>query len=286
MKTLTVVTPTYNRAKLLRRVYDSLAAQTSRDFVWMIVDDGSSDNTEDLVASFMAEGTVEIDYVKKENGGKHTAMNTAIARAESKLIALTLDSDDVFTPDAVEKILGAQRFGDYSGYIFLKGTSAKTPHVTVYDDSLKVASWQSAVSSGRFEGEAVIVLKTDYAKRFSFPVIENERFFTEGYVWLQMADDFLWSRDVICVGDYLEDGYSKNILSVFAATPKSHMMYNNLRLSLWKSAMKKIKFAAYYDGFAMMAKEKGFIKKASSRFLAFLTLPAGFAFYILLKIKK
>ena len=64
------------------------------------------------------------------------------------------------------------------------------------------------------------------------------------------------------------------------------MMYNNLRLSLWKSAMKKIKFAAYYDGFAMMAKEKGFIKKASSRFLAFLTLPAGFAFYILLKIKK
>ena len=283
MKTLTIVTPTYDRAELLKNAYRSLCAQSSDDFVWMIVDDGSTDDTEAVVEDFVNEGKVQIKYIKKENGGKHTALNRAFEEVETELIALCLDSDDEFVPEAVEEIVSLYEKSEkkYSGYVFIRTDLA--PHV---DDSLEVMSWQDAVPQELFSGESIIVLKSSYAKKFSFPVIEGEKFFTEGYVWLQMTEPFYWSRTNICKGTYLDDGYSKNIMKVFAASPKSHMMYNDLRLSLWKKLSKRLKFAAYYDGFAMLAKEKGFVGKCSSKALSTLALPAGFAFYLILKLKK
>ena len=103
---------------------------------------------------------------------------------------------------------------------------------------------------------------------------------------LQMTEDFLWSHDVICVGNYLDDGFTKSIMRVFASSPVSHMMYNNLRLSIWKPFLKRFKFAAYYDGFAMFAHEKRFISKASNRPMALAALPFGAAFCLILKLKK
>ena len=283
MKTLTVVTPTYNRAELLKNAYSSLCAQSCDDFVWMIIDDGSTDRTEDVVRGFIEEGRVSIKYIKKENGGKHTALNLAFEEAETELIALCLDSDDEYIPSAVEEILSLWEKTEkkYSGYVFIR-----TDLSTRVDDSLEVMSWQDAVSKELFSGESIIVLKSDYAKKFSFPVIDGEKFFTEGYVWLQMTEPFYWSRTNICAGGYLGDGYSKNIVKLFASSPKSYMMYNDLRLSLWKGSLKRFKFAAYYDGFALAAREKGFVGKCSSKALAALALPAGLAFYIILKIKK
>ena len=280
MKTLTIVTPTYNREELLKKAYDSLVGQTCSDFLWLIVDDGSTDGTEDLVRGFIEEGRVRIRYIKKENGGKHTALNVAFKEVETELIALCLDSDDEFTPNAVEEIVSLYNKTEkkYSGYVFIR-----TDLSSCVDDSLEVMSWQEAVSAERFLGETIIVLKSEYAKKFSFPVIEGEKFFTEGYVWLQMTEPFYWSRTNICRGTYLDDGYSKNIMKVFAASPKSHMMYNDLRLTLWKKPLKRFKFAAYYDGFAMLAREKGFVGKASSKALAALALIPGLIFYIILK---
>lgn len=283
MKTLTVMTPTYNRAGLLRRAYESLASQTVKDFVWMIVDDGSTDGTKEAVEEFISDGAVDIEYIWKENGGKHTAMNVATEAVKTELIALCLDSDDAFKPDAVERMLGVYDGCErrYDGYVFLR--EGRVSHI---DPSLEVMSWQQAIKEDRFLGETVIMLKSEYAKKFSFPVIEGEKFFTEGYIWLQMTSPFFWCHDPVCTGEYLSDGYSKNIMKVFAASPRSHMMYNNLRLSIWKSFPKRCKFAAYYDGFAMTCGEKKFISKCSARALSFFALPFGFAFCILLKIKK
>ena len=288
MKTLTVFTPTYNRAELLPRVYGSLKDQTSDDFVWLIVDDGSTDGTEALVSSFIAEGKVDIRYIKKENGGKHTAVNRALEEADTELIALSLDSDDVFTPDAVEKIVSCLKDArdTASGAVFLKGNSDGVPLYLVFDESLKLDSWQNAVLDGNFAGETFIVLKLSYARNFSFPVIEGEKFFTEAYVWLQMTEPLVWRRDVICLCDYLEDGYSNNITKVYASSPRSHMMYNDLRVKLWKKFLPRFKYAAYYDGFAMMCKEKGFIGRCSSSALSALALLPGFIFYLILKTKK
>ena len=283
MKTLTVVTPTYNRADLLKNAYRSLAAQTCRDFVWMIVDDGSTDDTESAVESFAKEGSVEIVYLKKENGGKHTALNLAISELKTELVAFCLDSDDEYLDDAVEKIVSLYHKTEkkYDGYVF-----PRLEKVSKIDDSLEVMSWQEAVSGEHFEGESIIVLKSGYAKRFSFPVFEGEHFCTEGNVWLRMTAPFYWSRDNICRGDYHEDGYSRNILKLFASAPRSYMLYNDLRLSLCKGFIKKMKYAAYYDGFSLFAKERGFIGKSSAKLFSALALPLGIVFYLVLKIKK
>ena len=104
--TITIFTPTYNRAYTLDKLYQSLVAQTSKDFCWLVVDDGSTDNTEQLIASYIDEGLLDIRYIKQENGGKQRAWNTAVANCTTELF-YCLDSDDYFVPDAVESLLGA-----------------------------------------------------------------------------------------------------------------------------------------------------------------------------------
>ena len=283
MKTLTVMTPTYNRRELLKNAYRSLAEQTCNDFVWMIVDDGSTDGTEDAVKEFISEGIVDIIYIRKENGGKHTAINRAYEEVKTELIAVTLDSDDIFLPNAVCEILSAyNKTGKkYDGYVFLyKSIPAQI------DPDLEVMSWQKAVSEGHFFGETVVVLKSEYAKRHPFPVYEGEKFCTEGLLWLTLTEPFYWDHVPVCAGEYRSDGYSRNIIKSFAENPKSFMDYNKLRLSLWKGFAKRFKYAAYYDGFSMLAHEKGFVGSSPSKALSVLALPAGLLFCLILKIKR
>ena len=104
MKRLAVLTPTYNRGSLLVRVYDSLKKQANKDFVWYIVDDGSKDDTKQVVEKFTEESEIEIRYFYKDNGGKHTALNFGLDKIEEEL-TIILDSDDVLTLDACETIL-------------------------------------------------------------------------------------------------------------------------------------------------------------------------------------
>jgi len=283
MKTLTVMTPTYNRAELLKDAYASLAAQSCDDFVWMIVDDGSTDDTERVVEGFIADGKVKIEYIKKENGGKHTAVNLAINRVETELIALCLDSDDAFTDSAVEEIISVYNKTEkaYNGYVFLR--EGRVDHI---DPDLEVMSWRQAIVEDRFWGETVIVLKKEYIKQFAFPVFEGEKLCTEAIVWLQMTDPFYWYHNPVCTGEYMTDGYSKNIWKTFAASARSHMLYNDIRLSLWKSFPKRCKFAAYYDGFALFAGERHFIRRCSSKGFAAAALPFGAVFELLLKLKN
>ena len=104
MKTLTVFTPTFNRASLLPRLYDSLKAQTNQNFVWMIINDGSSDNTDEVVKSFLEENFLEIEYIKQKNQGMHGAHNTAYKNCKTELNTC-IDDDDLAPKNAVELIL-------------------------------------------------------------------------------------------------------------------------------------------------------------------------------------
>lgn len=101
MKTLTVFTPTYNRAHTLGRTYESLLRQTDQDFEWLVIDDGSTDNTRRLVQGWIAEDKIPIRYIHKENGGLYTGYNTAYANIETEL-CVCIDSDDYMPDDAVE----------------------------------------------------------------------------------------------------------------------------------------------------------------------------------------
>lgn len=115
MATLTVFTPTYNRAHTLERTYRSLCSQTCRDFEWLVVDDGSTDGTDSLVAGFIAENIIPVRYIYKENGGLYTGYNTAYANITSELCCC-VDSDDFMPDDAVETIIATWRERGGTGY--------------------------------------------------------------------------------------------------------------------------------------------------------------------------
>lgn len=286
MATLTIYTPAYNRGELLKNVYDSLVSQTYRDFLWLVIDDGSTDDTESIVSDFISEGKIAVRYIKKENGGKHTATNRAIAETDSELIMIALDSDDTLKSTAVEMILETYREteGKYAGYVFMKEDKDGRLLINRMDESLNIMSWQEAAAGEHFDGEALLVLKTEYAKKFSYPVIPGEKFFTEAYVYLQMTEPFLWSRESVYVAEYLGDGYSKNIIGSFVKNPVSYSKYNALRLELYSSFPKRFKYAAYYVGFCVLSGKKRIIRSSPAPFLSLVAAPFGLAFCVALKI--
>ncbi len=288
MKLLTIYTPAYNRCEHLKTAYESLLRQTCGDFVWLVVDDGSTDGTEELMTGLINEKKIDIKYIKKENGGKHTATNVAFENCDTELIMVALDSDDYLKDNAISAIVEDYFSSDkkYDGYIYMKEDSRGVRFIQNFSDSLEVMSWKDAVVGGYFDGEALLVLKSDYAKKFSYPEIEGERFFTEAFVYLQMTEPFLWSRESIYVAEYLEDGYTKNIMKSFVKSPVSFAMYNDLRVDIYSSPFKKIKYGAYYCGFSLLCKKRRFIRECKKPFWAFVSLPFGVAFFCLLKYKK
>ena len=104
MKKLTVFTPTYNRGYILSQCYDALVKQTNKDFIWMIVDDGSTDNTKELIDSYIKEKKIEIQYIYKNNGGKYTAVNEGIINCKTELFSFVV-SDDYYLPNTVQIFL-------------------------------------------------------------------------------------------------------------------------------------------------------------------------------------
>lgn len=116
MATLTVFTPLYNRINTLKRTYESLKRQTSKDFVWLIIDDGSTDNPYEIIKEWIKiNNGFEIKYVYKENGGMHTAHNTAYENIDTEL-NVCVDSDDYMPDNAVQLIIDCWNKNKNKGY--------------------------------------------------------------------------------------------------------------------------------------------------------------------------
>ena len=190
--TFTVFTPTYNRAHTLSRVYHSLAAQTFRDFEWLIVDDGSTDGTGDLVAGWQAKADFAIRYVWQENGGKHIATNRGVAEARGELF-LTLDSDDECVPEALERFkyhwdsIPAEQRIQFSAVTALARNQhgevlgSRFPHDPTDSESLEI-HYKYGVA-----GEKWGFQRTDVMRAFPFPDLPGVGYMPEGVVWSQIA---------------------------------------------------------------------------------------------------
>ncbi len=186
--TFTVFTPTFNRVHTLERVYRSLLAQTYADFEWLIVDDGSRDNTKALIASWQSEKKMAIRYLYQENQGKPSAHNRGIAEASGRLF-LPLDSDDACTADSLERLLyhweqipQPAREG-FSGVTChcrdLEGRLVGTPFPAAVID----ATPQEMHLLGQVRGEKWGFQRTDVLRSYPFPLFPGEKFVPEGLVW-------------------------------------------------------------------------------------------------------
>ena len=212
---VTVFTPTYNRAYRLPMLYESLKRQTSPDFEWVVVDDGSSDNTEELVESWKKEcNKFAIIYRKKENGGKHTAINVGVPLAHYEWFMI-VDSDDFLRDDAIEKVCEWTKNLDDTSIAGVSGTKCYKDLSTIGGEPKISGKYIDCYNNQRRKyklwGDKAEVYRTEIMKKYPFPVFEGEKFLSEGLIWDRIAMDGFkvrWYDYPLVVCEYLEDGLS------------------------------------------------------------------------------
>ena len=240
---VTVFTPTYNRAYILGDLYHSLQRQTCMDFEWLIVDDGSADDTKTLVASWQGEeNPFPIRYVYQENGGKCRAINRGLKEADGRLF-FTVDSDDYLTDDAIEKVIRwdgeLPRDGHFCGYVGNRGiTPTQTPNRLFpggYLDGTALDRYD------RVDGERAFVFYTEIHRKYLYPEFPGEKFLTEAVTWDLMAHDGYKMRfynDIIWIWEYKDDGLTRAGYRVFLENPQGTGLFFRqkaefLHYSLW-----------------------------------------------------
>ncbi|MCF0235366.1 MAG: glycosyltransferase family 2 protein [Bacteroidaceae bacterium] len=260
----TLFTPTYNRAHLLPRLYESLKAQTYTDFEWLIVDDGSSDNTAQVVERFVADGRIDIRYVQKPNGGKHTAINRGVKEARGQLFWI-IDSDDSLPPHAVATLAGhyqhlpqmaaGEKLGGICGYMaHHDGTPIGQPRV----ESPIVVNTTDMRHRLGVTGDMMEVFYTEVLRQFPFPEIAGERFCPEVLVWSRIAQQYplLLVPEVIYYRDYLDGGLTDNIVRIRRQSPVASMMNYAEQFALPIPCTQRIKAAINYWRFAFCARHR------------------------------
>lgn len=249
---ITVVTPTYNRADLLPRLYESLVTQTNQDFEWLVVDDGSTDNTDELIRCYCQENVIKISYIKQENAGKHTALNRGIACIESELTFI-VDSDDYLPADAVEIILSYHHkykgTPGLCGYSFLRCHQDGRVNTAYFPEDEKIASYLETRINGNIGGDKAEVFYTDILKKYPFPVYEGEKYMPEDAVWMQMSGPYQMvhiNRNVyIC--DYLEGGLTNTGRKMKIHSPKGMVLRSKIYLDDKGTCLKvKVKMMILY----------------------------------------
>lgn len=210
MKSLvTVLTPTYNRADTLPRLYDSLKRQSNKDFKWFIIDDGSTDNTKHLVDSWNIEGNFEIIYRYKNNGGKMSAVNEAVKLIDTELICFC-DSDDYMSDNAIDLIYSYWNKycnGNISGMIGYRLLENSQNNNSFPDGIVTTRLWE-LFKNGVYD--TTQIYRTSILKKNLFPDFEGERFVPEAAIWIQIDLEYevIVLPEVLEKGKYLEDGYT------------------------------------------------------------------------------
>ncbi len=289
-KMVAILTPTYNREHLLPRLYESLKAQTDKGFTWYIVDDGSTDNTEQLCKAFVSD-EIKVVYIKQENGGKHTAINTAMQVIEEPLTFI-VDSDDYLSTDAVETIIK-----DYEGYRenqSIAGMSYYKAHFdgTVVGDSFEkdyyISDYMAYIINKRIKGDKAEVFKTDILRQFPFPVHENENFCSEAVVWIEISKQyaFLYRSKAIYFCEYLPDGLSKQGKKRVLKNPLAYMDHANAMMSEGVRFLIRCKYMIMYVASSKIAgKQKEGYKQVREKWMYRLFYPLGILYYYYLNRK-
>lgn len=263
-KFLTIFTPTFNRAYILPKLYKSLVNQTDKNFIWLIVDDGSYDETKDLVQQFQNENQIEIQYIFQENRGKHFAVNNGLRNTKTEFFCV-VDSDDFLADNAVAEmnVLSGKIKNDsqIAGFTFIR-FSEKTDF-----DKEKYGKKEWMVS-GRadyeweFPGEMTYCFKTKIHQEFYFPEYEGEKFCAESLVFRRIERQYkiLFTDKVLAFGDYLEDGLMSNYYQLLLKNPNGSLLNIKERFKDQLSEEERLNLANTYWDIASKS-NRSFVEK-------------------------
>lgn len=286
---ITVLTATYNREKTLKRTYESLLSQTNKDFEWIVVDDGSTDNTKSLIESFIAENQLDIKYIYKSNGGKHTALNIGTQSANGELL-LVLDSDDYLMDNAIETSYEywEKYKGDESicGMTFLCRIENPIYKSKLFDEC--VSNMIDFKYNRGILTDMCEVMRTDVLKQYPFPVFKNERFLSEIVAFGEMAKKYqvAYIPKEIYVAEYLDSGLSRNWFKLVINNPLGARANNLFFMSKEFKFAVRLKNCIMFDVFSVVAHEKA-ISETKMKFWAIVFyVPSFILAKILVKLYK
>ncbi len=284
-KLIAILTPTYNRAKLLPDLYLSLTKQTCFDFKWYIIDDGSTDNTQEVVKSFSNE-KFEIYYCSKENGGKHTACNVGFSLIDEELTFI-VDSDDMLTPDAVEHI--AKDWQKYKGIDNIAGLSyhklTKSGEIVgnaYVGGDVVVSSYIDMRINNHVSGDSAEIFKTKILNALRFPEIDGEKFLSEAILWNEIANrgyNLVYIQKGIYYCEYLPGGLTSQGRIKQLQNPKGTMLHAKSYLSKGIKLSIRAKYMLMYIAlvrFAGATYKKAFLECGNKRLFIMEFLPAMF----------
>lgn len=287
MMKLTILTPTYNRRKELRNLYLSLCGQTCNNFEWIIVDDGSQDETEKEVRNWSTEHKISINYIKKENGGKHTALNVGVQQVKTEWTFI-VDSDDSLTENAIEifydKLVQLPNNNNICGMAFLRKskegkylTNKLVPYDGLIEDFCK-CRYERGI-----KGDMAEIWKTSCLEEFPFPVFVKEHFLSEDVVWIKMAQKYqmIFYNQAIYISDYLDGGLTKTRREINVKSPLGCMYRGEVQLDANLPIKYKIRAMLYYSVYGQFA---GFtvtklLKKSKHKILYIVCLPISKVLY-------
>lgn len=294
MKFLTVFTPTYNRKHLLPRLYESLKNQPNKNFIWMIIDDGSTDGTEDLVKEWQQESKVEIIYLFKKNEGMHSAHNLAYEKITTPWNTC-IDSDDQLAENSVEQIyIHGKSIEDDDDFYAVVGLDSDQQGIiigTPFPENLQKVKFSEIYLKYDLTGDKKIVYKTTVMQNLPpYPIYEGERLVPLDYKSL-LADQFAYIKpvnEVWCIVEYQEDGSTKNMLKQYRRNPRGFAFSRISRIDYGITLIERFKNAIHLVSSTLFSKDLAALFKTRHTLLVLLAIPAGVLlnFYIRLKTQK
>ncbi|MFC5406784.1 glycosyltransferase family 2 protein [Cohnella soli] len=290
MKTLTVFTPTYNRAYCLHQVYESLLLQTCDDFEWLIIDDGSTDNTEELVKQWLSDGKIALRYHRQNNQGMHGAHNTAYELMETEL-NVCIDSDDYMPGDAVEKIVNFWRTHGSDQYSGIAGLDVDTSGAvigTAFPANKRSSTLFALYQQHGVTGDKKLVYRTELTKQFPYPIFEGERYVGLAYKYHMMDRQYelLLMNEPLCCVEYLADGSSRNMLRQYRANPKGFAFYRVQLMNLpFASLSFKFRQAVHYVSSCLLSRNGKWLSETPNKGLTLLAALPGFLLYLYIRKK-
>lgn len=283
---ITVFTPTYNRAYTLPRLYQSLLMQTDKRFIWLIVDDGSTDDTNELVKNWIQENKVTIHYEYQENQGKSMAHNRGVELTKTELFTC-VDSDDFLTETAIEELLTFWKNAQEDNVGILSRCSSSGGEAAVFKpmnipkDKITSTILKNAYDKLGLVGDTMLVYRTDIISKYAFPKFEGESFVPESYLYDQIDQEgtlmVLDKAFYIC--EYLEDGYTRNMAKLLKKNPQGYLAYINQRLGFDKTFKNKASDTIRYTAMSIATQNKHIVRNAVYPKIAFFTYALGWFFY-------
>lgn len=300
MSRITVFTPTYNRAYCLHRCYESMKRQTCKEFDWLIIDDGSTDNTRELVHQWMEETEFQIRYVYKENGGMHTAYNLAYQLIGTEL-SMNVDSDDWLTDTAITDILtfwDKNKRNDIGGIYALDCDQSGKILGTPFPDELKeFRGWgyktvfyevKGKKKHYHNRGDKKFIGVTQVIRQYPpIPVFEGEKYHSLYYKQHLIEQDYsvLIYNSPVCVVEYMPDGSSNHMYRQYVKNPRGFCNERRFVMQYAPTFLLRFGAAIHYVAESMLAKDRFFVKTSTNRLITVLALPLGIALFVWIQIK-